>query len=201
MQLQNVSRCPVPAHHLTSCAAACWKGVPLRLWGRAHWHPVLLPPTCRQTIFIPAAALLQENNFKAVLECIRDLMNEQTVVPDWLHDVFLGYGDPAQAQYGNMPQDQLLQTVDFKVRPQARSRPGPMLPVEWQTLFVGSGALKSSMQVPDCRCLRICRLGGPPAQIRPQCQTECKAANVYAASDGWMPAELSQDSSVCCQSG
>ena len=76
---------------------------------------------CRRTPSIPAAALLQENNFKAVLECIRDLMNEQTVVPDWLHDVFLGYGDPAQAQYGNMPQDQLLQTVDFKVRPWVRS--------------------------------------------------------------------------------
>ena len=78
---------------------------------------MLLPPRCRRKSLIPAAALLQENNFKAVLECIRDLMNEQTVVPDWLHDVFLGYGDPAQAQYGNMPQDQLLQTVDFKVRP------------------------------------------------------------------------------------
>ena len=58
---------------------------------------------------------LQENNFKAVLESIRDLMNEQTVMPDWLHDIFLGYGDPAQAKYTHMPQDQLLQTIDFKV--------------------------------------------------------------------------------------
>lgn len=58
---------------------------------------------------------MQENNFKAVLESIRDLMNEDTVMPDWLHDIFLGYGDPAQAKYTNMPQDQLLQTIDFKV--------------------------------------------------------------------------------------
>ena len=58
--------------------------------------------------------MLQENNFKAVLESIRDLMNEDTVMPDWLHDIFLGYGDPAQAKYTHMPQDQLLQTIDFK---------------------------------------------------------------------------------------
>ncbi|KAL3158109.1 hypothetical protein ABBQ32_011710 [Trebouxia sp. C0010 RCD-2024] len=56
----------------------------------------------------------KENNFKAVLESIRDLMNEDTVMPDWLHDIFLGYGDPAQAKYTHMPTDQLLQTIDFK---------------------------------------------------------------------------------------
>jgi intron-binding protein aquarius len=39
----------------------------------------------------------KENNFKAVLETIRDLMNTRCVVPDWLHDVFLGYGDPGQS--------------------------------------------------------------------------------------------------------
>jgi intron-binding protein aquarius len=35
----------------------------------------------------------KENNFKAVLETIRDLMNTAYVgkaVPPWLHDVFLG---------------------------------------------------------------------------------------------------------------
>ncbi|GFR52139.1 hypothetical protein Agub_g14654, partial [Astrephomene gubernaculifera] len=41
----------------------------------------------------------KENNFKAVLESIRDLMNDDTAaIPPWLHDVFLGYGDPAAAQ-------------------------------------------------------------------------------------------------------
>ncbi len=33
----------------------------------------------------------KENNFKPVLETIRDLMNTQTIVPHWLHDIFLGY--------------------------------------------------------------------------------------------------------------
>lgn len=44
----------------------------------------------------------KENNFKAVLETIRDLMNTDCVVPDWLHDIVLGYGDPGAAHYSNM---------------------------------------------------------------------------------------------------
>jgi hypothetical protein len=59
------------------------------------------------------AGLTQENNFKAVLESIRDLMNEDTVLPEWLHDIFLGYGDPAAAQYTKLPNT--LRTLDFKV--------------------------------------------------------------------------------------
>ncbi|PSS26492.1 Intron-binding protein like [Actinidia chinensis var. chinensis] len=54
----------------------------------------------------------KENNFKAILESIRDLMNESCIVPDWLHDIFLGYGNPSAAQWVNMPD--LLETVDFK---------------------------------------------------------------------------------------
>lgn len=81
----------------------------------------------------------KENNFKAVLHSIRELMNTQVralsgtgdknvpaaaffaqaanhfeatstppppsqcVVPEWMHDVFLGYGDPDSAHYRNMP--------------------------------------------------------------------------------------------------
>ncbi len=45
----------------------------------------------------------KENNFKAVLETIRELMNTQCVVPDFLHDIILGYGDPGAAHYRNMP--------------------------------------------------------------------------------------------------
>jgi intron-binding protein aquarius len=39
----------------------------------------------------------KENNFKSVLETIRELMNTRETVPGWLHDVFLGYGNPASA--------------------------------------------------------------------------------------------------------
>ncbi|GAN09003.1 intron-binding protein aquarius [Mucor ambiguus] len=48
----------------------------------------------------------QENNFKSVLETIRDLMQSDLVVPDWLQRVFLGYGDPASASYKMMPNRQ-----------------------------------------------------------------------------------------------
>ncbi|CAN0567562.1 unnamed protein product, partial [Ectocarpus sp. 12 AP-2014] len=57
----------------------------------------------------------KENNFKGILETIRDLMNTSAVgqaMPPWLHDVFLGYGDPAGAHYRNLP-DQVTEGVDF----------------------------------------------------------------------------------------
>lgn len=60
---------------------------------------------------------MQENNFKAVLESIRDLMNEETIIPDWLTNIFLGYGDPAGAQYTSIIEEQpevFNQKVDFK---------------------------------------------------------------------------------------
>lgn len=39
------------------------------------------------------------NNFKAVLATIRQLLNTECVVPDWLHDLILGYGEPDTAHY------------------------------------------------------------------------------------------------------
>ena len=56
----------------------------------------------------------KENNFKAILECIRDLMQEDAHVPTWLHDIFLGYGDPAAAHWRNLPEAGRLPSVDFK---------------------------------------------------------------------------------------
>ncbi|TPP40894.1 Intron-binding protein aquarius [Fasciola gigantica] len=43
----------------------------------------------------------KENNFKAVLETIRDLMNTRSVVPEWLLDLLMGYLDPAAAHYSH----------------------------------------------------------------------------------------------------
>ncbi|XP_018395286.1 PREDICTED: intron-binding protein aquarius [Cyphomyrmex costatus] len=53
----------------------------------------------------------KENNFKAVLETIRELMNTECVVPDWLHDIILGYGDPGAACYSRMPDE--IAMIDF----------------------------------------------------------------------------------------
>jgi intron-binding protein aquarius len=51
----------------------------------------------------------EQNNFKAILETIRDLMNTVTIIPSWLENIFLGYGDPNQAKYTN------LKKVDKKI--------------------------------------------------------------------------------------
>ncbi|KHJ41012.1 Intron-binding protein aquarius family protein [Trichuris suis] len=53
----------------------------------------------------------KENNFKAVLDTIRQLMNSSCVVPDWLHDILLGYGDPTAAHYSKMSKQRA--TLDF----------------------------------------------------------------------------------------
>lgn len=50
---------------------------------------------------------------QAVLESIRDSLNEQLVIPEWLVDIFLGYGDAGAAHYTQM--SGLIRTVDFKV--------------------------------------------------------------------------------------
>jgi len=57
----------------------------------------------------------KENNFKAVLETIRILMNTECVVPDWLHDIILGYGDPGAAQYSQYLFASLFPSKIFRV--------------------------------------------------------------------------------------
>lgn len=49
-----------------------------------------------------------------MLESIRDLMNEELIIPQWLHDIFLGYGDPGAAHYTGMEPTLRLQSVDCK---------------------------------------------------------------------------------------
>ncbi|RGP63372.1 hypothetical protein FSPOR_8650 [Fusarium sporotrichioides] len=54
----------------------------------------------------------RENNFKPVLESIRNLVLSDVPLPEWLHEVFLGYGDPAGAYYKNLPNRE--RKVDFR---------------------------------------------------------------------------------------
>lgn len=41
-------------------------------------------------------------------------MNEELIIPQWLHDIFLGYGDPGAAHYTGMEPTLRLQSVDCK---------------------------------------------------------------------------------------
>ncbi|KAF7559329.1 hypothetical protein G7046_g4827 [Stylonectria norvegica] len=54
----------------------------------------------------------RENNFKPVLESIRNLVLSEVPLPAWLHEVFLGYGDPAGATFKNLPNR--AKKVDFR---------------------------------------------------------------------------------------
>lgn len=58
----------------------------------------------------------KSNNFKAVLQTIRDVMNSSAqggAVPNWLHDMLLGYGDPADVQYSTLSENVQVNRADF----------------------------------------------------------------------------------------
>ncbi|KAG0363594.1 hypothetical protein BGZ54_008106 [Gamsiella multidivaricata] len=65
-----------------------------------------------QTFNIVLRRKPQENNFKPVLETIRDLMQSDLMVPEWLHDVFLGYGNPNSAHYSQLKRQ--IREIDFR---------------------------------------------------------------------------------------
>uniref|UniRef100_A0A1I7XKQ0 DNA helicase n=1 Tax=Heterorhabditis bacteriophora TaxID=37862 RepID=A0A1I7XKQ0_HETBA len=58
------------------------------------------------------------NNFKAVLSTMRQLLNTECVVPEWLTDVVLGYGEPDSAHYSKcaipfLSMNNVVSTLDF----------------------------------------------------------------------------------------
>lgn len=54
----------------------------------------------------------RENNFKKILETIKNLALSDVPIPSWLEDVFLGFGDPAGATYTRL--ENRIRTIDFK---------------------------------------------------------------------------------------
>ena len=57
---------------------------------------------CYESLNLLVRRNAKENNFKAILHTIRDLINTAAVgraIPAWLNDVFLGYGRPEEANY------------------------------------------------------------------------------------------------------
>ena len=54
----------------------------------------------------------RENNFKRILESIKSLTLSAVPVPDWLQEVFLGYGNPAGASYTQL--ENRLESLDFR---------------------------------------------------------------------------------------
>ena len=57
---------------------------------------------CYDTVNLLIRRKPKENNNKAILYTIRELMNSSDdgrTIPSWLHDIFLGYGKPDAAYY------------------------------------------------------------------------------------------------------
>ncbi|KAK0723045.1 P-loop containing nucleoside triphosphate hydrolase protein [Lasiosphaeria miniovina] len=54
----------------------------------------------------------RENNFRPVLESIRDLALSDVPLASWLHEVFLGYGDPAGANYKQL--SNRVKKIDYR---------------------------------------------------------------------------------------
>ncbi|TAQ86777.1 hypothetical protein B7494_g4893 [Chlorociboria aeruginascens] len=54
----------------------------------------------------------RENNFKPILESIRSLTLSDVPLASWLHEVFLGYGDPAGASYSHLSNQ--IRKVDYR---------------------------------------------------------------------------------------
>ncbi|CAK7563699.1 MAG: hypothetical protein SEPTF4163_001574 [Sporothrix epigloea] len=54
----------------------------------------------------------RENNFKPVLDSIRSLVLSDVPLVSWLHEVFLGYGDPAAATYKHLANR--IKKLDFR---------------------------------------------------------------------------------------
>jgi intron-binding protein aquarius len=54
----------------------------------------------------------RENNFKSILESIRSLTLSDIPLASWLHEVFLGYGDPAGATYTHLSNQ--IKQLDYR---------------------------------------------------------------------------------------
>ncbi|KAK0385765.1 hypothetical protein NLU13_6942 [Sarocladium strictum] len=99
------------AHHLDNK-----RRIQLKLDARTYQQDVDRTEAGKPDVYGRINLLLRrgrrENNFKPVLESIRSLVLSEVPLPSWLHEVFLGYGDPAGASYKNLPNR--LQKLDYR---------------------------------------------------------------------------------------
>ncbi|KAM0259412.1 hypothetical protein ACHAQJ_003306 [Trichoderma viride] len=90
--------------------------IQLRLDSATYAHDAEQAAAGKPDIYAGVNLLLRrnkrENNFKPVLDAIRTLVLSEMPLPSWLHEVFLGYGDPAGAHYKNLPNR--IKTIDYR---------------------------------------------------------------------------------------
>ena len=69
-------------------------------------------PNIYESINVLVRRRSRENNFRGILESIRSLALSEVPLASWLHEVFLGYGDPAAATYKHLPNR--VKRVDYR---------------------------------------------------------------------------------------
>ncbi|PGH11437.1 hypothetical protein AJ80_07116 [Polytolypa hystricis UAMH7299] len=69
-------------------------------------------PDVYSSINVIARRKGRENNFRPILETMKNLTVTDTSLPSWLQEVFLGYGDPASARYTELSDK--VKSVDFR---------------------------------------------------------------------------------------
>jgi intron-binding protein aquarius len=69
-------------------------------------------PDIYQSINVLVKRRSRENNFKSILDSIKQLTLSDVPTPSWLQNVFLGYGDPSMATYKRM--SNRLKSIDFR---------------------------------------------------------------------------------------
>lgn len=90
--------------------------IQLKLDPRTYVRDTELAAAGRPDVYGKVNVLLRrgrrENNFKPVLESIRSLVLSEVPLPSWLHDIFLGYGDPAGAHHKNLANR--IKKIDYR---------------------------------------------------------------------------------------
>ncbi|KAI5360934.1 putative intron-binding protein aquarius [Septoria linicola] len=69
-------------------------------------------PDIYESVNLVVRRRARENNFRPVLESIKQLATSDAPVPSWFEEVFLGIGDPASATYKRLPSK--LQSVNYR---------------------------------------------------------------------------------------
>ncbi|KII74383.1 Intron-binding protein aquarius [Thelohanellus kitauei] len=120
----------------------------------------------------------KENNFKAVLETIRSLMNTDFLIPEWLGDIFLGYGDPSSAHPSQLKNETIVDFYDTFVDQQhiIQSFPGRNITFSseknlpfWKLSFEGENITAESYTIErsvfDKKKLKLNKLRYTPKQV------------------------------------
>lgn len=97
----------------------------------------------------------RENNFKPILESIRSLTLSDVPLASWLHDVFLGYSDPASASYPHLVSQ--------------------IAKIDYRDTFIDWEHLTECLSANNIEINESCGSHGPPYVLHTACKTENKS--------------------------